>query len=173
MILRYTGDYSREVDRHLTPAEVPALRIHVLIVESTYGTQSHEDRKLRENRFLAKVTSVVKNGGKCLLPSFALGRAQEILLMLEEHWTKNPDLQSIPIYYNSPMALKCSRIFETFTNLCSPNVIEMATNSARNPWQLRFVRAVGTENREKTMELMNSARNPCVVLAAPGMLQNG
>eukprot|EP00392_Amoebophrya_sp_AT5.2_P011560 g11639.t1 len=162
----YTGDYSREEDRHLLPAEIPPMRIHVLIVESTYGTQSHEDRKIRETRFLAKVVSIVKNGGKVLLPSFALGRAQELLLMLEEHWQKMPDLQHIPIYYNSPMALKCSRIFETFTNL------GRGAELGQNPWHMRYVKSIGTENREKTIEVVNT-RSACVVLAAPGMLQNG
>jgi len=40
----YTGDYSREEDRHLKPAEVPDCEIDVLIVESTYGVQKHESR---------------------------------------------------------------------------------------------------------------------------------
>ena len=52
----YTGDFSREVDRHLMQAEIPPLRVHVLVVESTYGTQSHEDRKDRETRLLPRVT---------------------------------------------------------------------------------------------------------------------
>ena len=46
----YTGDYSQELERHLMPAELPPVRIHVFIVESTYGTQSHEKRELREAR---------------------------------------------------------------------------------------------------------------------------
>ena len=44
----YTGDYSREEDRHLKPAEVPDCEIDVLIVESTYGVQKHESRERRE-----------------------------------------------------------------------------------------------------------------------------
>ncbi len=44
----YTGDYSREEDRHLKPAEVPKCEVDVLIVESTYGVQKHETRERRE-----------------------------------------------------------------------------------------------------------------------------
>eukprot|EP00396_MALV-II-16_sp_LP-1_P000047 gene47-24_t len=168
----YTGDYSREVDRHLMPAEVPPMRIHVLIVESTYGTQNHMSRTDREQRLLGKIKDVVKNGGKVLLPTFALGRAQELVLMLEEYWNQNPELQSVPIYYNSPLATKCSRIFETYTALCSRNVQEQALR-ARNPWNLQHIRSMNSElNREKAMEEINSP-DPCVVLAAPGMLQSG
>ncbi|KAG8792023.1 endoribonuclease ysh1, partial [Serendipita sp. 398] len=103
----YTGDYSREDDRHLVQAQVPSIRPDVLIVESTYGVQKHEALRGREQRFVDLVTAVVKRGGHVLLPSFALGRAQEILLILEEHWSKNPDLHSVPIYYVSSLAKKC------------------------------------------------------------------
>ena len=171
----YTGDYSREEDRHLPQAEIPNVRIHVLIVESTYGVMNHEPRdrfrclevrpigsiamhslwhslwafpwllelpkgcfsmsfplkkEQREQRFTNSVHQIVRQGGKrldrdslrgvrgkrilvfqlaepllrCLLPVFALGRAQEILLILEDYWERNSDLHEIPIFYNSPMA---------------------------------------------------------------------
>eukprot|EP00439_Symbiodinium_sp_Y106_P013567 s2957_g1.t4 len=67
-------------------AEIPNVRIHVLIVESTYGVMNHEPREQREHRFTNSVHQIVRQGGKCLLPVFALGRAQEILLILEDYW---------------------------------------------------------------------------------------
>ncbi len=100
----YTGDYSREEDRHLRPAELPNCEVDVLIVESTYGVQVHEQRDKREERFTKLVHEIVKRGGKCLLPVFALGRAQELLLILNEHWQKNPDIAHIPIYYSGSLA---------------------------------------------------------------------
>ena len=72
----YTGDFSREEDRHLMAAELPTLRPDVLIVESTYGTHIHEKREDRENRFTSTVHDIVQRGGRCLIPVFALGRAQ-------------------------------------------------------------------------------------------------
>lgn len=68
---------------HLKKAEVPNEDVDILIVESTYGIQIHESREMRENRLLKQVTDVVKRGGKVLMPVFALGRAQEILLILD------------------------------------------------------------------------------------------
>lgn len=88
----YTGDYSREEDRHLKPAEFPNCEVDVLIVESTYGVQVHEHRDKREEKFIKTVHDIVKRSGKCLLPVFALGRAQELLLILNEHWAKNKDI---------------------------------------------------------------------------------
>lgn len=78
----YTGDYSREEDRHLMAAEVPPNRPDILVTESTFGVRQHESRELREIRFTRTVHEIVDRGGRCLIPVFALGRAQELLLIL-------------------------------------------------------------------------------------------
>nr|CAD7598607.1 unnamed protein product [Timema genevievae] len=78
----YTGDFSRQEDRHLMAAEIPSVHPDVLITESTYGTHIHEKREEREARFTALVHDIVNRGGRCLIPVFALGRAQELLLIL-------------------------------------------------------------------------------------------
>jgi Cft2 family RNA processing exonuclease len=76
-------------------AELPHLSPDVLIVESTYGVQIHEPRKDRETRFTKIVHETVLRGGRCLIPVFALGRAQELLLILDEYWKAHPDLKSV------------------------------------------------------------------------------
>ena len=95
----YTGDYSREEDRILKPAEFTDCEVDVLIVESTYGITRHPEKQTREDKFTQAVTNIVKRGGKCLMPVFALGKAQELLLILNEHWQRHSELQNIPIYY--------------------------------------------------------------------------
>jgi len=72
----YTGDYSMEDDRHLMAAELPDKKPDLLIVESTYGVQVHASRAEREARFTGTIERVVTRGGRCLIPVFALGRAQ-------------------------------------------------------------------------------------------------
>lgn len=57
----------------------------ILIQESTYGTHIHEKREERESRFTALVQDIVNRGGRCLIPVFALGRAQELLLILGKY----------------------------------------------------------------------------------------
>lgn len=88
----YTGDYSRQEDRHLCAAEIPPVRPDVLIVESTYGVQNHPPRVEREAIFTNTIRNIVRRGGRCLIPVFALGRAQELLLILDEYWEKHPDV---------------------------------------------------------------------------------
>ena len=65
-----------EEDRHLMAAEIPDRKPDVLIVESTYGVQVHASRAEREARFTGTIERVVTRGGRCLIPVFALGRAQ-------------------------------------------------------------------------------------------------
>jgi len=84
----YTGDYSRREDRHLMSAELPNESIDVLVVEATYGIQRLPPVSEREQRFTELVRDIVeRRRGKALLPVFALGRAQELLLILDEFWS--------------------------------------------------------------------------------------
>ena len=98
MRLLYTGDYSRIADRHMPAADLPELRPHIVVVESTYGVSRHLPREEREQRFVERIHTAVVRGGRVLLPVVALGRAQELLLILEEYWERHPELHGVPIY---------------------------------------------------------------------------
>ncbi|KJP86741.1 hypothetical protein AK88_03654 [Plasmodium fragile] len=166
----YTGDYSREVDRHIPIAEIPAIDVHVLICEGTYGIRVHDDRKKREVRFLNMITSILNNKGKVLLPVFALGRAQELLLIMEEHWERNTQLQKIPIFYISSMATKSLCIYETFINLCG-DFVRHVLNEGKNPFNFKYIKYA--KSLDSILNYLYQDNNPCVVMASPGMLQNG
>eukprot|EP00912_Choanoflagellata_sp_UC4_P000830 UC4_evm1s509 len=161
----YTGDYNREEDRHLRAAEMPQIRPDVVIVESTYGIQSHEDRNARERRFTGAVQEIVNRGGRCLVPVFALGRAQELLLILDEYWENHPELQHIPIYYASELANRCMRIYQAFPNAMNARV-QRQISSRRNPFEFEYISRV--RDRADLDEI-----GAAVVLASPGMLQSG
>ncbi|XP_031625502.1 cleavage and polyadenylation specificity factor 73 [Contarinia nasturtii] len=160
----YTGDFSRQEDRHLMAAEIPTMKPDVLITESTYGTHIHEKREDRESRFTALVQKIVQQGGRCLIPVFALGRAQELLLILDEFWSLNPELQEIPIYYASSLAKKCMAVYQTYINAMNDKIRrQIAIN---NPFVFRHISNLkGIDHFEDV--------GPCVVMASPGMMQSG
>ncbi|OAG31342.1 cleavage and polyadenylation specificity factor subunit 3 [Nematocida displodere] len=162
--LLYTGDYSREEDRHLKAAIIPPVPIDILVSESTYGVQCHQSKEERESRFTTGVSEIVKRGGKCLLPVFALGRAQELLLILDEFWESRRDLQGIPIFYASALAKRCMAVYQTYLNMMNDRIQGMAEIS--NPFHFKHVQSI------KNIEAYED-RGPCVVMASPGMLQNG
>ena len=174
----FTGDYSREDDRHLISAEVPKnAKIDVLITESTYGIASHIPRVEREMALMKSITGILARGGRVLMPVFALGRAQELLLILDEYWSRHPEYQRIPIYYASNLARRCMVVYQTYVGAMNDNIkrlfrermaeAEEAGDLGKGgPWDFRFIRSL------KNLERFDDVGG-CVVLASPGMLQNG
>lgn len=168
MALLYTGDFSREDDRHLKKADsMENTKVDILVTESTYGTQCHLSRAERESRFTKVVTDVVMRGGKCLLPVFALGRAQELLLILEEHWAKNPQLQKVPIFYNSALAKRCMGIYQTYLNMMNERMQKIGLS--KNPFDFKYIADIGA----KELNAIKDNDKPYVIMASPGMLQSG
>lgn len=175
----FTGDYSREEDRHLVSAEVPrGVKIDVLITESTYGIASHVPRVERENSLMKSITGILNRGGRALLPVFALGRAQELLLILDDFWSKHPEYQKYPIYYASNLARKCMVVYQTYIGAMNDNIKRLFRErmaeaeasgdktATSGPWDFKHIRAL------KTLDRFDDVGG-CVMMASPGMLQNG
>ncbi|MCJ1308549.1 endoribonuclease ysh1 [Agyrium rufum] len=174
----FTGDYSREDDRHLIPAQVPQnTKIDVLITESTFGISSHIPRLERETALLKGITGILNRGGRVLMPVSSVGRTQELLLILDEYWARHPELQKIPIYYASNLARKCMVVYQTYISAMNDNIkrlfrermaeAERAGDVNRGgPWDFQFIRSL------KSLDRFDDVGG-CVMLASPGMLQNG
>lgn len=160
----YTGDYSRQEDRHLKAAELPELKPHVLIVESTYGTQNHESKQAREESFIKSVHDTVMGGGRVLLPTFALGRAQELLLILDEHWRSHPELKDIPMYFATSLGKRCMVVYQTYVDMMVDSIQKRLAYD--NPFVFKYIRNLLSVDKFHDT-------GPCVVMASPGMLQSG
>ncbi|KAI6033007.1 beta-lactamase-like protein [Pisolithus orientalis] len=165
----YTGDYSRAEDRHLVRAEVPPIRPDVLIVESTFGVQTLEHGQDKEHRLTDLVRTIVSRGGHALLPVFALGTAQELLLVLDEYWSDHPELHDVPVYYASSLARKCMAVYQTHIHAMNENI---RSRFARrdNPFVFKHVTSI---SRERGWERKLVEGPPCVVLATPGFVHVG
>uniref|UniRef100_A0A7M4EHD5 Cleavage and polyadenylation specificity factor subunit 3 n=1 Tax=Crocodylus porosus TaxID=8502 RepID=A0A7M4EHD5_CROPO len=162
--LLYTGDFSRQEDRHLMAAEIPTIKPDILIIESTYGTHIHEKREEREARFCNTVHDIVNRGGRGLIPVFALGRAQELLLILDEYWQNHPELHDIPIYYASSLAKKCMAVYQTYVNAMNDKIRKQI--NINNPFVFKHI------SNLKSMDHFDDI-GPSVVMASPGMMQSG
>ncbi|KAK7318750.1 hypothetical protein RJT34_03457 [Clitoria ternatea] len=158
----YTGDYSCEEDRHLHAAEIPQFSPDICIIESTYGVQQHQPRHKREKRFTDVIHTTISQGGRVLIPAYALGRAQELLLILDEYWENHPELRNIPIFYASPLAKKCLSVYETYTLSMNDKI----KNAKSNPFSFKHISALSSIDVFKDV-------GPCVVMASPGGLQSG
>lgn len=174
----FTGDYSRELDRHLIPAAVPkGVKVDVLITESTFGVSSFSPRQERETALMKSMTTILNRGGRCLMPVSSTGHVQELLLILEEYWERHPEFHKYPVYYASGLAKRCMQVYQTSLDSMNDNIkakferslAQAATGdgrSAAGPWDFQYIRSL------KSLERFDDVGG-CVMLASPSMLQNG
>jgi uncharacterized protein len=104
--LLISGDFSISPQRTVDGARPPAFRPDVLLVESTYGGRLHANRAVQERKLIETVSKVTGEGGKVLIPAFALGRAQEILLILSE-FQRRGELPAVPIWADGMVRAIC------------------------------------------------------------------
>ncbi|VDD83776.1 unnamed protein product [Mesocestoides corti] len=134
-----TGDYNMTPDRHLGSAWVPRCRPDLLITETTYATTIRDSKRAREREFLEKVHSRLDAGGKVLIPVFALGRAQELCILLETYWERMS--LSFPIYFSAGMAEKATEYYKLFISWTSQKIKE--TFVERNMFDFKHIRVSG------------------------------
>ena len=108
--------------------------------------------------------SIVTRRGRCLIPVFALDRAQGLLLILDEYWAAHPELTGISIYCASSLAKKCIAVYQTFINSMNERIRrQIAVN---NPFVFKHI------SNLKGIDHFDDI-GPCVILASPGMMQSG
>eukprot|EP00957_Ditylum_brightwellii_P018428 1386512-Ditylum_brightwellii.AAC.1 len=91
---------------------------------------------------------------------------KELLLILDEYWQDNPQLQSIPIWYASKLASRALRVYQTYANMMNARI--RAQMDVGNPFAFRHIRNL------KSIDVNTfDDRGPSVVFASPGMLQSG
>ncbi|KAG2734816.1 hypothetical protein G9P44_002822 [Scheffersomyces stipitis] len=163
----FTGDYSREENRHLHAAEVPPTRPDILITESTFGTGTLEPKADLEKRLVQNIHATLTKGGRVLMPVFSLGNAQELLLILDEYWEKNEDLQNISVFFASKLARKCMAVYQTYTSIMNDNIrLSSRIGQKSSPFDFKYIKSIKDLGKFSDM-------GPSVVVASPGMLQAG
>ncbi|KAF7684119.1 Integrator complex subunit 11 [Astathelohania contejeani] len=157
----YTGDYNTTPDRHLGGAWIDKLYPDVLITESTYGSVIRECRKAKEREFLNAVHECIDKGGKVLIPIFALGRAQELCLLLDSYWERMG--LEVPVYFSAGLTEKANQIYKLFINYTNETIKEKILE--RNMFDFKHIKPYQRHYAE--------LKGPMVVFASPGMLHSG
>ncbi|KAJ6324152.1 hypothetical protein OIU76_011448 [Salix suchowensis] len=157
----YTGDYNMTPDRHLGAAQIDRLELDLLITESTYATTIRDSKYAREREFLKAVHECVAGGGKVLIPTFALGRAQELCILLDDYWERMN--LKVPIYFSAGLTIQANMYYKILISWTSQKIKE--TYATRNAFDFKHV-----HNFDRS--LIN-APGPCVLFATPGMISGG
>ncbi|MEZ4327211.1 MAG: MBL fold metallo-hydrolase [Polyangiales bacterium] len=163
----FTGDLGRHAMPILRDPELPH-GANVLLMESTYGDRLHPPRKAMEDDLARIVADTVARGGKVVIPSFALERAQEILYTLRRLLDAGR-LPEIPVYLDSPLALKVTDVFRRHPGCYDDETAEMLANDG-SPFNFPGLRYV--ESVRESMDI-DASSEPCIIIAASGMCEFG
>lgn len=162
----FSGDLGNPPVPMLAATESPE-RGTLVVMESTYGGQVHEDVGTRETLLRQAITETVGRGGVLMIPSFALERTQELLYHFN-HLIEEKLIPEIPFYLDSPLAIHATKIFSEHTDLMS--------RGAQKEWSadnfLDFPGLHLTATREESRAI-NSVMPPKVIIAGSGMMQGG
>ncbi|TAN38035.1 MAG: MBL fold metallo-hydrolase [Verrucomicrobia bacterium] len=142
--------------------------LDLLVLESTYGDRLHDDVARAEDELAAAINRTLARGGKVLIPSFALERAQEILYHLANLFAAGR-VKKVPVYVDSPMTVELTRIFarhRDYFDAETQALFDRLGGIMRPDW----VHFAATVEESKNI---TASTVPCVVIAPNGMCEHG
>ena len=165
----FSGDFKYEKTRLFDPTVNSFPRLEALVIEATYGgTNSIQpSRKEAERRLLKVVRGTIRRGGKVMIPAFAVGRSQEVMVVLEEA-IRRKTLGAINVYLDG-MIYEASAIHTTYPEYLNSELRDLIFHRGINPFLSDcFVRVESANQRAEIME-----GDPSVILATSGMMNGG
>jgi hypothetical protein len=164
----YSGDYKYAKTQLLDSAVATYPRVETLITESTYGNSSDvmPDQQFVYRTFTESINRVLMEGGKVLIPVPAVGRAQEIMLVMAKEMAEGR-LVECPIYIEG-MISEASAIHMSYAHYLGSDV-RRSVSQGINPFQSEYFTVISGGKRE---DVLND-ENPAIVMATSGMLEGG
>jgi len=167
--LVFSGDVGRKDMPILqAPETVPAADI--LITESTYGDRLHGDFGVARQKLKEVVRATARRRGKVIIPSFAVGRTQEIVYDLNELETAG-DIPALPVFVDSPLALNATEVFRMHPEEWDDEVRAFLSHGGgRSPFDFSRLEYVRDQNRSKQLNYLSE---PAIIISASGMAESG
>jgi hypothetical protein len=168
--IAFTGDFKFERTRLFDRAEMNFPRLEALVMEATYGGGSdlQPTRREAEDRLTAVINNTIKNGGKVLIPTFAVGRSQEVMIALEEA-IRNKKIGQISVYLDG-MIYEATAIHTAYPEYLNANLRDLIFHHGLNPFiSENFVKVDSTSKRQEVVD----ENSPSIILATSGMLNGG
>lgn len=142
----------------------------ILLIESTYGNRVHPPYPESEDQFGRIVKETYARGGVLLIPSFAVGRTQQIVYAMHKLYDRGK-VPHLPIYVDSPLATKSTEVFlahpETYDDEIQAFLRE---DSHKNPFSFKELRYTHSVSESKAL---NTLRTPAIIISASGMMESG
>ena len=174
----FTGDLGNN-DLPLLDSPTMISNADYLVMESTYGNRLHIRNDDKAKMFLDIVSETLDNGGRVIIPSFAVGRTQEILYEIdklkeefsqdEEFARKYETLMKVPVYVDSPLAISATEVFKKNVDLFEDEIQEKIKRGD-NPLEFNGLQFNQTAEESKAL---NQDTRPAIILSASGMCDVG
>ncbi len=139
-----------------------------VIMESTYGDRDHKPLQATIEEAVGVIRDAIAARGKILIPSFAIGRTQDIVYYLEQAFRQGA-LPRIPVYIDSPMAIEATRIYRNHPELFDEEMLELLT-SGDEALDRKYFRPTSTAEESRRL---NDLEGPCIIIAGSGMCTAG
>ena len=166
--LGFSGDIGRPDSPVIKSPDV--LRdLDVLIMESTYGNRFHSPAEEVEEDFSSTINEVINEGGKIIIPAFAVGRTQTIVYLLHKLFDQNR-IPEVPIYVDSPMAVNATAVFRSHPECLDRETYRIFLQDGEDPFGFKRLKYV--KKTEESKEL-NDKKGPMIIISASGMAEGG
>ena len=165
--------FSGDLGQRSTPLTRSFSRIEkadAVFLESTYGDRDHRSFKETAAEFAAVVQRVSEQGGKILVPTFAIGRAQLLVVQLAYLFRKK-EVKPFPIYLDSPMAIEASKVYLKHPELWHDRLKEVVRERPLRE-ELAATKSKVCVTRAESRAL-NDVTGTCMILAGAGMCNGG
>lgn len=166
----FSGDFKYEKTRLFDPAVNQFPRIETLIMEATYGGMHdmQPSRKEAEVDLCDIIQNTLQRGGKVLIPTFAVGRSQEVMIVLEEA-IRRGIIDNVPVYLDG-MIWEATAIHTTYPEYLNVELQDMIFHKGQNPFlSPSFIQVDSQQKRQAIL----ADPSPCIVLATSGMMNGG
>lgn len=165
-----TSDFNSGKSRLFDQASKDFPRVETLIMESTYGgsKDSQPSRKKAESKLQGVVRRTINQGGKVLIPAFAVGRSQEVMLVLEEQM-RHKKIPEVPVYLDG-MIWEATAIHTTYPEYLNEKIKSRIFHKEKNPFLSNIFKRVDSQNMRE--EIIRSD-DPSIILSTSGMLNGG
>ncbi len=167
--LVFSGDLGRD-EIALLRSPAVAAEADLLIMESTYGGRLHGQYETALRRLREVVCETARRGGKVIIPSFAVGRTQEIVYALNQLDARG-DIPEIPVFVDSPLAINATDVFRMHPESWDTSVQTfMEDGRRRSPFDYPRIEYVREVRRSKQL---NYLTEPAIIISASGMAESG
>jgi len=165
--LWFSGDIGRRGLPILRDPVMPE-RVDALIMESTYGDKPHLNREVAYEEMKSVISRTLERGGKVVIPSFAVGRTQELVYNLNQMY-QNGDLPHVPVYVDSPLAVNTTAIFKKHSECYDSQTLDWIEHGhpALDFPLLKYITKLDDS------KALNTRKDPMIILSAAGMAETG